>query len=491
MLVKKVVFFTGSTEKTAPEHLRIIGPLSHTKIQVINGVEGARPNLDLIKSGDLVVFQRNFLSRYSNYMAVLDRAHKHGIPVVMDLDDSLVGHSQDTPERRWSRFAFELPALMYAIKSVDAITVTTPTLKNLIEQYNKNVYLLPNFLDDSVWKFAVKPIKEKQLPVQIAFMSTLTYQSDLDKLTEPLRILADKYSESISFLIYGPEIPEPLKDLRIVQRQELLTNDNANFETDLKTISGDIAVLPLSDNLLDQCTSPIKYLEYSAIGLPCVFSNITPYKEVIRDGFNGFLAHTTEDWVAKLSELIDNPVLRNEILTNAQADVRTNWMLQEHAHLWQDCYDKIRTRGSNTELSKNPVLVPIGEISELLEEQIRRQAQQYGKLDPVNQKLSAIIEEKTNEIRVLQQEKKKQKYELEAFQQYATAIFNESKLKTVKNLELEEKVKTLTFEMEEKIKELTFELENSKREVADFLMSDSWQLTRPLRKIIKMLRRVK
>lgn len=42
--------------------------------------------------------------------------------------------------------------------------------------------------------------------------------------------------------------------------------------------------------------------------------------------------------------------------------------------------------------------------------------------------------------------------------------------------------------MEEQIKSLTFELENSRREIADYLLSDSWRLTRPLRKIIKMLR---
>ncbi len=477
MLVKKVVFLTYNKEKTASEHLRIFGPLSYTKIQVVNAMEEGKPNLDLIQSGDLIVFQRNFLSRFSNYKAVIDQAHKFSIPVVMDLDDSLVGHPKDNSEQKWSRFAFELPALMYAIVSVDAITVTTPTLKSLIEQYNKNVYKLPNFLDDSIWKFAVKPTQEKQLPVQIAFMSTLAFQSDLDKLTEPLRILADKYKESISFLIYSPEIPDPLKDLRIVQRRELLTNDYANFETDLKTISGDIAVVPLSDNLLDQCISPFRYLEYTAIGLPCVCSNKTPYKEVIRDGFNGFLADTSDDWVEKLSELIDDHILRNEILSNARTDVRTNWMLHDHAHLWQQCYDQILAQGVISEPDENTLFLPIGQLAEQFEEQIQKYFQQNRISNQTNQELRSIIEEKTNEIQVLQQEKHKLKYEMEAFQQYATSTFNESKKKIINKLE-----------MEEQIKSLTFELENSRREIADYLLSDSWRLTRPLRKIIKMLR---
>ena len=39
MLVKKVAFLTYNKEKTASENLQIFGPLSYTKIQVVNGME--------------------------------------------------------------------------------------------------------------------------------------------------------------------------------------------------------------------------------------------------------------------------------------------------------------------------------------------------------------------------------------------------------------------------------------------------------------------
>ncbi len=112
MPVKNVVFLSYSPIKTALEHLRVLGPLSHTEIQVINGIEGDKPNLNLVRSGDLVVFQRNFSSRYLAYQSVMNEAHKHGIPVVMDLDDYLIGLPPDHPDRKWSPFAFELPALL-------------------------------------------------------------------------------------------------------------------------------------------------------------------------------------------------------------------------------------------------------------------------------------------------------------------------------------------------------------------------------------------
>jgi len=475
MPVKKVVFLSYSQVITALEHLRVLGPLSRTKIQVINGMEGGVPNLDLIRDGDLVVFQRNFSSRYAAYQRVLDEAHKHRIPVLMDLDDYLIGLPYDHPDRKWSPFAFELPALLHAIMSVDAITVTTPTLQNVISRYNKNVYVLPNFLDDSIWDIQAHPMKDgKQSPVEIMFIGTLTHQPDLQSIAEPLKVIAEKYKNRIALTFYGPEIPDSLKKFDNVRHLAPVTYDYADFALSTKSISADIAIAPLIDDLFNRCKSPIKYMEYTAIGLPCVFSNITPYSEVIKDGINGFLADEPDEWIEKLSKLVDDQNLRNQILANAQMDVRYNWMLHDHAFLWQNSYDQVLSAGVEEQRENQSQLSALGQIAEQIEEQIQRQAEKTASL---NQEIQEAHAQNTT----------LKESALREVIHAAELIFAEKernqKLATERDL-LKERSQKLATE-----KDLL--LENTKREVAEFLLSDSWRITRPLRKIAKYFRRGK
>jgi len=489
MPVNKVVYFSYSPVITALEHLRVFGPLSHTNIQVINGIEGDKPNLDTIRSGDLVLFQRNFSSRYLNYNAVILEAHKHDVPVVMDLDDNLIGLPHDHPDRKWSPFALELPALLHAMISVDAITVTTPTLQKVICEHNKNVYVLPNYLDDSIWNITSKRIQEKHTPIQIAFIGTLTHQPDLEKITEPLRKIADNYKDKISFLFYGPEPPDSMKELVNVQHQYPVTYDYAEFAAIVRSISADIAIAPLNDTVFNRCKSPIKYMEYSAMGFPCVFSNVTPYTDVIKDGFNGFLADNPNEWVDKLSKLIEDYSLRNEILRNAQTDVRSNWMLHDHAYLWQNCYDQVLAQGVQENYENGFELSALGQIAEQIEEQIQKQAEKTASLNQT-------IQEAQAQINIIKEAAlREQIHAAEMLLSEKDHSQNLSKERDVlkeecdRKTSLLEKLRSHNSDLEIQFQIMQQERENLKREIAGFMMSHSWRLTRPLRKISRFLRR--
>ena len=53
-----------------------------------------------------------------------------------------------------------------------------------------------------------------------------------------------------------------------------------------------------------------KLLQYMAMGIPAVASPVGITREIVRDGINGFLATSEEEWVEKLSLLIERPDLR-------------------------------------------------------------------------------------------------------------------------------------------------------------------------------------
>lgn len=75
----------------------------------------------------------------------------------------------------------------------------------------------------------------------------------------------------------------------------------------------DIGIMPLPDDEWSRGKGGYKLLQYMAVGIPCVASPVGVNKELIKDGENGFLATTEEQWYEKLSLLIENPELRKQM----------------------------------------------------------------------------------------------------------------------------------------------------------------------------------
>ena len=50
-----------------------------------------------------------------------------------------------------------------------------------------------------------------------------------------------------------------------------------------------------------------------SLGIPTIMSPVGVNSEIIKDGENGYLAQDDDEWVAKLSRLIESPELRSSI----------------------------------------------------------------------------------------------------------------------------------------------------------------------------------
>ena len=79
--------------------------------------------------------------------------------------------------------------------------------------------------------------------------------------------------------------------------------------------------MPLPDDPWVKLRSHLKVRQFMAVGVPCVASPVGIMGELIQDGVNGFLASTQEEWVEKLSKLIDNPTLRKQMGEKARATI--------------------------------------------------------------------------------------------------------------------------------------------------------------------------
>ena len=71
--------------------------------------------------------------------------------------------------------------------------------------------------------------------------------------------------------------------------------------------------MPLADDEWSKGKCGLKGLQYMGLAIPTIMSPVGVNTAIIQDGVNGFLAETEDEWVTKLSLLIDNKELRQKL----------------------------------------------------------------------------------------------------------------------------------------------------------------------------------
>ncbi len=75
----------------------------------------------------------------------------------------------------------------------------------------------------------------------------------------------------------------------------------------------DVSVMPLTDDAWSRGKGGTKILESMSMEIPAVASAVGENVFLLEDGKNGFLARNTQEWVEKLSLLIEDSALRREL----------------------------------------------------------------------------------------------------------------------------------------------------------------------------------
>jgi len=337
--IHKVIFFSAYEERFAIEHLRVTGPYHQAGIEVIQGMVNGEARYELISGVDAVVIQREFPRNLPVYEQIHQVANEHFIPIIYDLDDLLFNLPGSHPERQAMDYTSALMPMLSALMQADLVTVSTNKLRETLIDFNENIQVLPNYLDDNLWQVdsnrKADPNNER---VIIGYMGSSSHKPDLATIAPVLVELLAKYGERLRLNVWGTELPEILNDNPQVSWIPSPTNNYREFVAYFQQQEVDIFVAPLEDNLFNRCKSGLKFLEYSALGVPGVYSNLDGYAELITHGQDGFLADSTEEWKECLVRLIEEPVLRVRMGTKAHQTVMENWLVSKNISSWRDIF---------------------------------------------------------------------------------------------------------------------------------------------------------
>ena len=114
---------------------------------------------------------------------------------------------------------------------------------------------------------------------------------------------------------------------------------NSKCYKDLSEI--DIGIMPLPDDEWAKGKCGFKGLQYMAMEIPSVMSPVGVNTEIINDGVNGFLASTEEEWIEKLSLLIESPELRRKFGVKGRQTVVENFSVDSQKQRYLDYFNEL------------------------------------------------------------------------------------------------------------------------------------------------------
>jgi glycosyltransferase involved in cell wall biosynthesis len=197
--------------------------------------------------------------------------------------------------------------------------------------YNPNVVVIPNFIHEDL----LGRERPSWAPgrVTVGWAGGLTHLQDIALLQQPLKELRRTTS--------GYDLHFLGQDYRPLFAQEgRFTPWQPNVWDYYRAIDFDIGVVPLADTPFNRCRTPIKALEYAALGIPVLASDVEPYRGFVVDGVTGYLCRTETDWRSRLRELVNDPQQRAEMGAKAR-EVAAGHTIQQGWQRWAAAYEGV------------------------------------------------------------------------------------------------------------------------------------------------------
>jgi len=248
---------------------------------------------------------------------------KFGKTIIYDLDDAIFLRNKKPAYKivKFFKFGKKVESIIRFSKE---IVVCNQYLKDYATKFKEKskIHIIPTSLDTDKF-LPLKNTGENRKEPVIGWIGSHSTAAYLNELTDVFRSL--KKEHDFVLKIVGSNFSVQIEGIKIINKEWRLEDDLNDFQ------SLDIGVYPLPDNEWTKGKTGFKTIQYMSVGIPCVVSNVGRNKEIIQDGINGFLADNKDEWLTKLSLLIENPQLRSSIGARGRETVIERYSLKVNA----------------------------------------------------------------------------------------------------------------------------------------------------------------
>ena len=218
------------------------------------------------------------------------------------------------------------------IKMSDMIFAGNQFLSDYAYPFNKNIVIVPTTIDTEEYKPITRESNSEK--VCIGWSGSFTTIDHFSFAIPALKIIKQKYMEKVFFKVIGDGS---------YSNEELGIKGIAwNKQDEIKELSTiDIGIMPLPDDEWSKGKCGLKGLQYMALGIPTIMSSVGVNKVIIKDGVNGFLASEIDEWVSKISKLIEDKDLRMKMGKAGRVTVLENYSVDSQKSNYLKYFNQI------------------------------------------------------------------------------------------------------------------------------------------------------
>lgn len=307
------------------------------QVYVMRGVRGY-PDAKLLKPGEGLEVRDSEGKLIGGW--VDQETHRDGITfdIARNLKDMMIRHE--------------------IMREVHGVTVASPLLAKYCRDVVgcKNVHVFPNTIDPSHYD-PIRAVRTDKR-VRVLWQGGMSHLIDWYPLREALRTICQKYKDKITFVCFG----EYFDWIHEVVPADMFEYhpwvEYPAYRLKRGLLNADINLAPLANNVFNSCKSAIKWYE-SAIfedRPEATLAQRGPVFNEIEDGVTGLLFSTPEEFVEKLSLLIEDEQLRLRLHAAAHKWVLANRTSEKTIPGLFDFYAETRAR-QRRDLGK-PIIQP-------------------------------------------------------------------------------------------------------------------------------------
>ena len=261
-----------------------------------------------IYRSDIVFIQKKTLKKH-----ILNLFLFFNKNIIYDFDDAVYAREpfKEKSINEGIKTQVIIKKLNYMLKKVKYIREGNNTLKNYASKFNKNISVIPSSIIFSEY-FTRKKRDKKNIYIGWIGLGANTFY--LNHIQPALSRIC-RLKKNIKLMVIS-DINFQMQGVSVVNRQW-------SKEMEIKYLNEiDIGIMPLLNDKWSRGKSAFKIVQYMATGTPVVASAVGANKDIIKDGYNGYLAYNIKDWEKYLLYLIKNKKKRKELGINGRKHIK-------------------------------------------------------------------------------------------------------------------------------------------------------------------------
>lgn len=237
---------------------------------------------------------------------------------IYDFDDAIWLPNYSESNARFQRLKM-YKKVNKIMKWANQISAGNDYLADYARQFNKNVQVIPTTIDTENVHNTIG--NQEQSPIVIGWTGSHTTVKYIEEILESLDRLHDEYGIKLKVIAnLPPDFERPYMEFIKWSKQSEI-EDLATFN---------IGIMPMEDSAWTQGKCGFKGLQYMALSIPAVMSDVGVNGQIVSDGINGMICTSQNDWYSKLKLLIEDASLRAELGKQGKKTVESKYSVNAY-----------------------------------------------------------------------------------------------------------------------------------------------------------------